>query len=122
MKLAVVTNNSRCHAVTVTEIFIGLIGIEKASTSPSHTTEHTGHVSGGSLTLRFLMLPGLRQLGQPHLTKQFCGRCQAQGWCLAQAPWPMRAFACVPSLAHSDPAFPEFAVARAAPLFPCVAS
>ena len=38
---------------------------------------------------------------------------------LIQAPRTMRAVACVPGLAHADPAFPEFAVARAAPLFPC---
>ena len=77
-----------------------------------HGTSLPHHRTYGSRIRRFLetslisCCPGPCQFGQPHLTKQFCRQRQIQRWRFAQAPWPMRAFACVPSLAHTDPAFP----------------
>ena len=65
---------------------------------------------------------GWCQFGQPHLTKQLCRQRQIQRWRLTQQPWAVCALAGVPGLTNADPAFFEFAVTRAAPLFPCVAS
>ncbi len=86
------------------------------------------HRTYGSRIRRFLetcvisCCPGRCQFGQSHLTKETQRQRQRKRWRLTQLPWAMRTLACVPSLVHAHSTLSEFAVTRAAPLFPGVAS